>query len=122
MTNQSSPDDVSADDEARVRRFLRLHLINSYASCVSFVLVFGGVALAFITGVEALLYLPLAGFAIGAIILLQAYIIYPFFRCPRCGNRFFMANGCLGFFTRIQVFQRHCVHCGLSVPRTNPQR
>jgi hypothetical protein len=100
--------------EARLRRLLAFHRINFHAFWISFVLGFGGLSLGLIIG-EPAAYLMLAGFALMGLLLLKAYFVYPFLRCPICGNRFFLSNGIAAVFTKIDALQRSCIHCGASV-------
>jgi antibiotic biosynthesis monooxygenase (ABM) superfamily enzyme len=50
-------------------------------------------------------------FSILSVLLIAAFVVVAirllFFRCPRCGNTFFL--DCL----RRDLFSRRCIHCGL---------
>ncbi len=73
-------------------------------------LVFGGVVLAILAG-EWPICVAGAGFLVLGIVLLQAYLVYPFLRCPRCRHRFFLPDGPIAMFAKINIAQKECMHC-----------
>lgn len=97
----------------RLRRILRIQKCNLIVFWVAILSVFGGFALATLDFAVGLYVLEI-GWILVAIVLLNAYLVLPFVKCPRCGHRFFMPDGILGFFVKINASNRKCVHCGLT--------
>ena len=100
--------------ESRIRRMARIHRINFHLFWIALVLVFGGAAVALLAWQWAV-YAFAAGFAIGVVVLLESCLLYPFLKCPRCGRRFFLPNGAIAVFAKIDACQKECLHCGLSL-------
>lgn len=111
---QDSSEEVDSAEEPKLRRIARIQRLNFHLFWVAMVLVFGGVALAIVGG-EWALYVAGGGFVVGGVVLFQAYLVYPFLRCPRCRHRFFLPDGAVAIFARINAAQKECRHCGLSL-------
>jgi len=100
--------------QSRLRRIARIHRLNFHLFWIGMVLIFGGFAMLILFGTWAG-YVISAGFAVVGAVLLQAYFVYPFLRCPRCGHRFFLPDWPLSLITKIDSLQKECLHCGLSL-------
>ncbi len=111
---QDSSGESSSAKESKLRRIARIQRVNFHLFWVGMVLVFGGVALAILAGDWAL-YVAGGGFLALGIVLLQTYLVYPFLRCPRCRHRFFLPDGPIAMFAKINAAQKECLHCGLSL-------
>ncbi|MGQ9649794.1 MAG: hypothetical protein ACUVXJ_06775 [Phycisphaerae bacterium] len=92
---------------------LRIQKCNLIFFWVAILSVFGGFALAMLDFAVGSYVLEI-GWILVAILLLNAWLVLPFVKCPRGGHRFFMPDGILGLLGRIKVSDRKCVHCGLT--------
>lgn len=107
------------DTKATLRKFALIHRINSMMFWVAMPLVFGGAGLGMLVW-EPIVYLAALGFGLIGLVVLQTFLVYPFLRCPRCGRRFFLPDGLLGFVAKISPFRDACMHCGLQLSQEEP--
>jgi hypothetical protein len=104
------------DDAGRVklRRLALLHRLFGGAFVYVFVAVFGGLIGGVWTGDTLFAWLMGSGMAVTFLVLLSAYFVIPFLRCPRCKHRyFFRASGWKVILETIDVTQKACLHCQL---------
>ena len=113
-------DHGDAIDFNRLRRLCSRHRwmwILFFVTMVTFVVgVVGGLA----TAESPVTFFQLAYHAGFTLVAVSIILSFPFGRqaCPRCGKPFYVAEGVRGFFCRVNLLNRVCVHCGLSLDET----
>jgi len=82
-----------------------------------------GVVGSMVTAESPTLLFELTYYAGVALVVIMVVLSLPFRRqaCPRCGKPFYVAEGLLGFFCYVNLLNRGCVHCGLSLDETPPE-
>jgi hypothetical protein len=108
--------------ETVLRRYSMLQRVNLHAFWISFALIVGGCLLGMVIGEWAMFPVGL-GFLIATILVAQAFLIYPYLRCPKCRGRFFLPNGILwAHVAKVDATRKACLHCGLSFQSTTANR
>ena len=96
----------------RLSRIQRITVIGFYVSITG---IFGGLAV----GCAGLETLGSTGFVVGFLLLAallgEAYLVFPFLRCPSCINPFFLPKGWVGVIHKVNPHNRTCVNCGLDL-------
>jgi len=114
--------DLSSSSSRTLGRYGRLQRFNVVAFYLSFISVFGGFAISW-AGSEMLAGVAMTtGFALMSILIAEKYLVMPFLKCPSCRDPFFTGRGWIGFLRYIQVHNRQCVSCGLSIDQPNESK
>jgi ribosomal protein S27AE len=106
--------DLYPEQENNLQRLMLVQRVMFWMFVAAFVLVPGGLALSLLHSAAWCFYVYELGWMVVFALLLGALTVLPRLKCPRCGNRFFMANGWLGLPGTVNVANRKCVHCGLT--------
>jgi ribosomal protein S27AE len=109
----SSAQNLSPGQEIALQRLMLVQRVMFWMFVAAFVLVPGGLILLLLDSAAAGHALGLGWMVVFAL-LLGGLTVLPRLKCPRCSNRFFMANGWLGLPGTVNVANRKCVHCGLT--------
>lgn len=112
------------DDEAlrKLRRLALLHRLCGFAFGLAFLSIFGGLIGGVWTGATIYPWMTGIGMSLVLIMILMSFFVYPFLRCPRCKQRFFLpSSGLEKYFVRIDITQNACLHCKLPLrQKTDP--
>jgi len=108
-------DNPQSHSDRTLRLYGRLQRINVVAFYMIFVAVLGGMAIACL-GLDSVGLITIgAGFSLLVALCLEQMVVFPFLRCPSCGDPFFLPRGRFGFLSQVNPHNRTCLNCGLEI-------